>query len=59
MKHRSQISPQSFSDILFLVVMSRLYCLGGEIFSNFPPLQVILEGCLRGNFPSLADDSFW
>lgn len=58
MKHRSQISPLSFSDILFLVVMSRLLVLG-EIFSNFPPLQVILEGCLRGNFPSLAGDSFW
>lgn len=55
MKHRSQISPLSFSDILFLVVMSRFHCLGG----NFPPLQVILEGCLRGNFPSLAGDSFW
>lgn len=55
MKHRSQTSPPSFFDILFLEVMSRLHCLGG----NFPPLQVILEGCLRGNFPSLADDSFW
>lgn len=51
MKHRSQISPLSFSDILFLVVMSRLHCLGGKFSQIFLPCRWYLRVVLGEIFP--------
>lgn len=51
MKHRSQISPPSFFDILFLVVMSRLHCLGGNFSQTFLPCRWYLRVVLGEIFP--------
>lgn len=51
MKHRSQISPSSIFDILFLVVMSRLHCLGGKFSQIFLPCRWYLRVVLGEIFP--------